>query len=290
MNVKDEAWQEQQRQIKSNKDRSKAYRKRKKEFFKDLEQKANNLERENEDLRAENKRLQEIIEQGNFGKKEFKTKLEENEDYVYNNIMQKIKKDPESLRLTMISQAYEDIGEYSAARIEIIKQHFKSILDNIASFDNKVVHCCFKGMSASEFVRKQRSKKRNIKFAKKYETAKDLFTEYDFSDLFIKAVENGTTDYLKPFRKIQKIAQQLVCLRNKLINTWKEIRDQIEGNDCSLNFEKQDLANFSSLFERLKKTNLISTHKAWEIPVKTHTNPLYEGGELTDDNNETDQK
>ncbi|CAI2369775.1 unnamed protein product [Moneuplotes crassus] len=305
-----------------NKDRSKAYRKRKKEFLKSLEQRVKLLESENQDLKSDNERLQQIIKQGGLGKISFDSKLKENEDYMYlifkwweclrrdleglvdglwviclgcvnflifryNNIFKKVKNEPDNLRHTMIQQAYENIGEFSPARIELVKKQFKEILDNIVAFDTKVIHCCFKGMTVKEFVQKQR-RKRNIKFIRKkgdnsYNAAREIFNEYKFSDEMVNIMGEETADYLKLTRKIQKIAQQLVQLRNDLINTWKGIHDETHEKDCALNFSKQDLANMGDLYARLKETDLLTTHNAWNIPKKIHNNETYEGGEMTDD-------
>ncbi|CAI2368542.1 unnamed protein product [Moneuplotes crassus] len=116
----------------------------------------------------------------------------------------------------------------------------------------------YKGISPEEFIKRQRTKKRNSKFDK------DFFTEYDFSESMLQAIEQGTANYLKLTRRIQKIAEELIPLRNKLLNTLKSVHDEIESKDWPLKFVKKDLANMGELIERLKQSEFLSAHKAWE--------------------------
>lgn len=271
------------KQPKTNKERSKTYRKRKKNYIATLEQKLSTLEEQNEELKTENERLSLLVRSNGPVKKVFTNKLEENQDYIYNYLHKKVRKDKDSVRHTMIHQAYEKVMEWSPERISLLKSLFSKILDNILSVDARLFHSSFKGMTVKEFVKKQRSKKRNMKYAKKYNSAKDYFLEYQFSETMVNIMEKQSAEYLKCLKNIQKIAQKLVKLRNETINVWKQMYDMSKGSDCAVSFAKTDMINMGELMDRLKKTEFLKPNISFDIPKKDHDRETYDAGEMTDE-------
>ena len=76
--------------------------------------------------------------------------------------------------------------------------------------------------------------------------------------------------------------QNLIKQRNAILNVYQEIREVIEGADFPFSFNKEDILMSDKLFKRFKQEGFLTHHNVWEIPVKTHSNEKYEGGELSE--------
>mmetsp|Transcript_18279 Transcript_18279/g.16165 ORF Transcript_18279/g.16165 Transcript_18279/m.16165 type:complete len:93 (+) Transcript_18279:186-464(+) len=70
--------------------------------------------------------------------------LQRQQDYLYNNLGNKLIINPEEVRFSMIQQEVENTLESFEQRIQIIKKSFSLVLDNIASLDTKMGVTIFK--------------------------------------------------------------------------------------------------------------------------------------------------
>ncbi|CAI2373021.1 unnamed protein product [Moneuplotes crassus] len=269
---------------KSSKQRSKEYRERKKGYLKQLETRIERLECEIIDLRSQNERLIKEVEMSKEEKKEMnlEEKLKFHEDYLHNSVLKELRHHPENIRFTMISQHTISVSEYSDLRINFIKELFRKILENMNSLSVKASYACMKNLSKRE-VNATVSGKRRYKFInKKVKHAKDYLFDYKFSDDAVKYFCKEDHPVKIICRKVKKLNQQLIKLRNKIINTFYMLRSCQEEGQSMLNYTKEDIAKFGLLVQKLKSTKFLSPHYLWDIPKKDHEKECYDSGELTE--------
>jgi len=128
----------------STKDRSREHRKRKREYYGGLEEKIQKLEATIDLLKEENNCLKKMKTNGvketttdDNSLKGMSNSLQRQQDYLYNNLGNKLIINPEEVRFSMIQQEVENTLESFEQRIQIIKKSFSLVLDNIASLDTK---------------------------------------------------------------------------------------------------------------------------------------------------------
>jgi len=169
--------------------RSKEYRLRKKTYVKQLEVKIEKLEIQNKDLKEiitsmesqppisadkekgseSNPKSSSFLNQrkSNNGIKSdllVKNQLKMHEDYVHDNIYKKIKKSPDEVGYSTLDYAYTNMSEL---RRDYLKEHFKEILNNVISLENRCLFACLKKTTTSEVKRKFGVKKRHSKYSDK---------------------------------------------------------------------------------------------------------------------------
>ncbi|CAI2374603.1 unnamed protein product [Moneuplotes crassus] len=281
---------------KSNKERARAHRARKKEYITVLEQKTAKLEAEVSQLKAENDQLKQENDNLKDTKKPkdniiipeldsnpFEHALQEYEDYFYKHVCAKIKKEPGEVRFTMLDNVIMRVSDWSDLRVDYIKRAFSKIIENVVSNLGKSLHISYKKLSVSNWLRKNKAKKRHFKyFDKKVESATDIYLEYKFSDNHSNFMEEKGNMLLKEYKKIQKIVHKLVQLRNKLLNTYKEIEKIASNTELHMSFEKEDITSKCEICERLNGISFLKPHRVWDIPFKTHNNERYEDAELSE--------
>ncbi|CAI2374273.1 unnamed protein product [Moneuplotes crassus] len=275
------------KKIKDTKQRSQEYRKRKKEFVESLRTEVKSLHLEIEQLKIENKRLQEklkLAEENGKSQDPVVPPLKRNEQYCEDHLWVDIKKDPSSIRYSMIDKVAQDMRDASEDRINFIKEQFNNILSNMLSLPTRCNVSIFKSMSVKEYDMYCSNKKRKKKyFSKKIESAKDIFTQYTFSEPLSKYMIYYSSFAVKIFGRFESVAQELVLQRNKLFNLINEMQDLIDSNtELPVSYEKEDIAKIADMCAKIKEHKLISPHVLWDIPKKIHENKKYEGGELTD--------
>ena len=129
---------------KTNKDRSKEHRQRKKLYINTLEEKVQHLEERVRELEAENESLKELVESSKPDPED-STALNKHEvlineeKYAYINLPKLLKVDPEKVRFTMIDQTLDVVGDYGSKRVTLIKDCFRTIIDNIMSIESKAL-------------------------------------------------------------------------------------------------------------------------------------------------------
>jgi len=72
-------------------------------------------------------------------------------------------------------------------------------------------------------------------------TPQQIFYEYKCSEGVTKFFKNEVREYSKHRRRVQKLVHNLIRLRNKLINTYKDFEKFISNSESYQNYNKQDL-------------------------------------------------
>ncbi|CAI2374315.1 unnamed protein product [Moneuplotes crassus] len=275
------------KRVKDTKQRSQEYRKRKKEFVESLRTEVKSLHLEIEQLKIENKRLREklkLAEENGKSEESIIHPIKRSEQYCEDRFWIDLKNDPSSKNYSMIDKVSQDIRDASEDRINFIKEQFNNILSNMLSLPTRCYASIFKSMSVKEYDMYCSSKKRKKKyFSKKIESAKDIFTQYTFSESLSKYMIHYSSSAVKMYKRVEAIAQELILQRNKLFNLVYEMQELVDSNsELPVGYEKEDAAKFADMFAKIKEHKLIGHHYLWEIPKKTHDNKRYDGGELTD--------
>jgi len=60
----------------------------------------------------------------------------------------------------------------------------------------------------------------------------------------------------------------IVGLRNQLLNAYKELNNSYEKSQYFLRYEKEDMAKFGMIFEKVRQAGFLKTHHLWDIPKK----------------------
>ena len=132
------------RKGKTNRLRAKEHRQRKKQYIEDLESRVKELETLNLALTLENKNLKEMVKSLNDVKiipeEDKRSLLKKKETFTFNEMPDIFKNDPDKVRFTMIEESMEQISGFSDERLDIIKDSFRDILDNIGSPDTKALY------------------------------------------------------------------------------------------------------------------------------------------------------
>jgi len=76
----------------------------------------------------------------NLEKNQFGNSLHEYEDFVFDKLPKMMRKNPEDVRFSTVSQASEHISDFSNERIDYIKTCFSKIINNIVNLRTKVMH------------------------------------------------------------------------------------------------------------------------------------------------------
>mmetsp|Transcript_7241 Transcript_7241/g.6424 ORF Transcript_7241/g.6424 Transcript_7241/m.6424 type:complete len:93 (+) Transcript_7241:174-452(+) len=69
-------------------------------------------------------------------------------------------------------------------------------------------------------------------------------------------------------KNIQLLVQQLIIIRNKILNLYTESRIKYESLEVHDVYTKQDVAEYGILYDKLLKTDFLKNHNLWEIPIK----------------------
>ena len=76
--------------------------------------------------------------------------------------------------------------------------------------------------------------------------------------------------------------RKLVELRNRLLNTYQDMKKIVENSTAYQSYDKGDLLNLYLFIDEFKETQYMSSHYLWNIPKKDHNEIIYKEGELTD--------
>lgn len=89
--------------------------------------------------------------------------LRSEEKFAHEDLPKLIKTNPDNIKLTMIAQTNEKVGEFGTVRINLLKECFKTIIENIIPVDTKMVVAI---LSKNSINKCRRSAESNIKNTK----------------------------------------------------------------------------------------------------------------------------
>ncbi|CAI2373390.1 unnamed protein product [Moneuplotes crassus] len=273
---------------KSGKLRSKEYRKRRKEYIENIEQKVEGLEQEIKDLKKENLMLKEKI--GTITKNSGFQRVHrpehpliETQSYMKNTFMKNLRKEPDSVTLSMYHQYSDQYKEWSDNRRNYIKEQFDKIINEVVPFETKCYQALFRSITLKDLLKNQDAKRRHKKFFDKaFESPKDILWKIRFSDTFKKKTREFGSNFIKLLKRYQSIVKGIVIQRNKLLNIYSEVDKMHEGSDCYLSSSKEDIANSGIMNEAFEENGFLKPQFLWNLPTKKAKHTPYQDAELSD--------
>ena len=106
-----------------------------------------------------------------------------------------------------------------------------------------------------------------------------------FSKGIIDIFSTYNKDYANYFKNLKSCIHKLISIRNKILNTLKSINKLHEHHKIFDSVRKTDLLSNLIITSRFKNTKFIDPFNLWGVRKKTKAEDMYEGSELTDDNN-----
>ena len=229
---------------KDNKQRAKEHRERKKHYIVQLETELAQLKIKVVKLEAENKQLKAQSKTGSIVSAGayidgLLQRLEYESQYALETLPDIMKDNPEQVRFSMIEQANDMMDSYGSCRVQLIKSWFKLIIDNILDDRMKAYFASISNLSFSKFMTLWKPTKLGETKPKRFKTSEEnevvrLIGDIQFSDKILEQKEEGTKFFKKELSKFRSKIQDIVLLRNKILNQLKHLKDYWESHSsCS---------------------------------------------------------
>lgn len=144
----------------SNKARSKNYRERKKKYYTDLEGQVETLQEEIKKLKDENKLLKTRINTLQINQDDSSSsKLLQEQQYLFETLPKMYKEEPEKVTYSMLENVRDKYGPFGTERVKVLKHAFRTIIENVIPLDLKPLAVAFNVMDSTEVVRLIRHRK-----------------------------------------------------------------------------------------------------------------------------------
>ncbi|CAI2376326.1 unnamed protein product [Moneuplotes crassus] len=278
---------EEKKERKPGKIRSQEYRSRKKRYLSKLEELNKELTEENLLLKSENAQLRKqisILQPSSSFSADEKSKVDNNENFAYFKIPKMINNNPDSVRLSQIEMAGNDVSEWSPDRVGIIKKAFNDILNYMLAKENKCFIAASKNMKMSDYI-KRIKRKRAIK--RKFKQLEDpnpeqMVLNMDLSNSMIEYIETYGSGFLQTSKIYKTLAKKLMTIRNEILQAGLKKEKFYEETNLLEARSKVDFKTVSDLIQRLDGTKYLSPHYLWDLPLRDPTSLDYSGCELSE--------
>ena len=246
-----------------------------------MEEKVVNLEVELNKYKLENSKLKNLLKD----KQDEFEKFIEDEKYAEDTVPKLINQNPEKFSLSMLIQAHEPVDFFGAQRKKILKDAFRTIIDNIVPSRIKSYKMIQNYGSVDKFLDqyvKARDSVKAHKFAKeKNETVLDIFCKFSFSDSLIQTwrADVGMKSNLL---KLEKCMHELIRARNKIFAILELMNEYFTKSGVYLSYSKEDLSEFFKFVNYLKTHPDYSPINLWRLPVKQSESDVYEDSCLSE--------
>lgn len=215
------------------------------------------------------------------------SKLRMEENFAYIDLPNMIEKNPEQIKFTMIDDARERIGNYGSMRVDLIKNAFKTIIDNIVCGETKAIIAILNHMPVRKWVAISKENKRTKKDKYKLKEDSDKSNIYNcvenlyFSDTIVERWENWGRDYKIEIDKLKRIVRKLIRTRNKIFKILKITHEFFYSSKIYEGYQKQDYVTVCEMANWFKGTPFVQAHELYEIPKKATNRDEYKDDELT---------
>mmetsp|Transcript_20062 Transcript_20062/g.17759 ORF Transcript_20062/g.17759 Transcript_20062/m.17759 type:complete len:82 (+) Transcript_20062:679-924(+) len=78
------------------------------------------------------------------------------------------------------------------------------------------------------------------------------------------------------------LIQDLVKIRNKILNTSNKLIRIYEESESFKNYTKEDVLNLLEMIDSFRANGYLLPHYLWDIPLKNHSKEYYEDGEMSE--------
>jgi len=286
----------------SRKDRARNHRERKKKYgvhklnffryYEDLEQQIKILKEQVRRLISENDQLKNssnYLNITNGAQKNRIMRLEEEEKFINEYIPRMIETDPDKFRYTLYDQSRELCFAFGSERVKVLKDAFRTIIDNVIPLQFKVFLTMFTQSTPARCIKLGKDKNKYNRTAYKFHKAttsastttkagakdgcgediEEILSRFTFSDRVLDQWKVSTDIFHGLLKKIRKNVKKLVKIRNVLFSLLKKIHDTFYDNNVFDAYTRQDICQLGKLSTLMKGSDLISPHKLWLLSEKT---------------------
>jgi len=258
-----------------------------------LEQKIKNLEEENFKLKERIINLEQVRSNLDKAKSPSSTAFKsfshfehpfiEHEKYLYTKLFPKMQEMPEEVRFSTLEQMF-DKGE--ELRKDYIKKCFNDIINHIICREAKAFHSIIKNIKMSDLFRKFKTKKRQAKFFSKSEIDPlETYLNKNWSEGYKQLYFKERKTIWKFHKEMTSIVQQLVKIRNNILNIRSELSEAyLKSNDFKT-YTKHDVTNCFQIVNEFEEDGFLNPHSLWDLPKKEKSKEIcqiYHDGELTE--------
>ena len=278
---------------KANKDRAKEHRERKKLYINSLEEQVIQLKAQIVKLEEENKELKgrnNIHSSLSIGTNidSLLQRLEYESQYAQEVLPNMIKDNPDQVRFSMIEQTNDTMGSYGSYRIQLIKDWFKLIIENIIDDRMKAVIAWINNLPLSKFCNMMKPSKSGKDKNKRFKISEEteiirLAGDIQFSEEMSEEWVNGSKFFKKEISKLSDMMNGLVKMRNNILNHLRFLQDYWNRNEEGSKYTKSDFISISTFANRFKNTKYTNLFNLWNIPRKSDSSWVYIDNEMTDD-------
>ncbi|CAI2375027.1 unnamed protein product [Moneuplotes crassus] len=285
----------------SAKERSKIHRERKKKYYEDLERRVHELEEENRKLKAT------IQASSNASPtNDPLAQLYREENFMYCSLPKIIRQNPDQFRMSMFETYRNSEGPHGSCRVQVLKNSFNKIINNCMSLNYKVSLAILNHFESKKIFEIARDKTRNDRSQYKYyradskdqnltkESSDDsenksshrkiietLLYKYSFSEKLIERWINISSKTEKFCFTMRKLVKSLIRVRNKMFTAMKEAHEIFFENKMYEGFNKEDVANYYSLSNDFKGTEVLDPLHLFQLNPKSPDAEDYKNDEIS---------
>ncbi|CAI2369709.1 unnamed protein product [Moneuplotes crassus] len=274
----------------SGKERAKLHRERKKKYYQ-------SLEKENATMKIEIKELKERLEV--YEKETLRPKSIQNDDlvdrismvsrlsqsetakleklhkedqYALKSLPKMYRKDESTVKYSSIENTKDTRGAFGSERVELLRELFKSFLENILPLENKGALYLFDKIPLARCIRAMkhdRNKFANGKTITGNEIV-DKILNTKMSKNFLEFSKNHGKRHQKLVSEIRRLVKSLVKVRNKIFNCLNELQNfRINMKNAEeVSFSKEDQIKLFEMFSELEKEGCFDIHTIWQLEKK----------------------
>ena len=278
---------------KSNKERAREHRSRKKAYYQQLEDKIFKLEEQVKALTEQNNELRDKLDKSSECKETAPSKTDsclkliKDEEVKPLQVPKILKSCPSQLRFTMVDQCKTLVSNYAADRIRLLKNPFRTIIENVIPLETKVLIACIDSLSVQKFVAIFKDKKRVRKQKYKLEDSElksdleEALAKCEFSDSLVDKWRTLGKDCKVVHLKLRTLMQKLVKVRNQIFTSLSSLNKLFAESGICEAYQSQDVESMFEMCKIVKEFGLIDSHNLWGIPLRALNSETYNESELS---------
>ncbi|CAI2372506.1 unnamed protein product [Moneuplotes crassus] len=271
----------------SGKERAKLHRERKKKYYQ-------SLEKENAVMKVEIKELKERLEV--YEKETLRPKSIQNDDlvdrismvsrlsqsetakleklhkedqYALKSLPKMYRKDESTVKYSSIENTKDTRGAFGSERVELLRELFKSFLENILPYESKGAIYLFDHIPMARILRAMKHDRNKFANGEKITGNKivDKILNTKMSKNLAQFMKNHGKRLQKLNHEIRRLVKSLVKARNRLFNSLQTLHNfRIDLKTAEeMCFEKEDQIKIFEMFSELEREGCFDIHTIWQL-------------------------
>lgn len=159
----------------------------------------------------------------------------------------------------------DKIGPFGTYRIDVLKQSFRSIIEDIVPLELKIFMTMHQKSTVEKIVKLGRYKNKfhhkPYKFYKETteETIEDILFRFEFSNSIINYWEKSAPDFNKFLDELKGYVHDLVKLRNKIFTLLKIIHESAIETNLYKDLTIEDISSMAKVCQYMKGSRFFGT-------------------------------